>query len=104
MRHANELHMAFARFLPLALLLACASACVHDSVGADDIAGDDVAVDAGPNGPDADVGEGPCDMTGVWIVEQHTVAVALSTTPASPDSARTARSSAAASTSRSSTR
>lgn len=46
----------------------------------DGIAGHD-GVDSGgvdgPSGPDADVGEQPCDMTGRWIGEQHTVSTAL---------------------------
>ncbi len=54
-----------------------APACAPDGVlGDDDGVGDP---DGGTSGPDADVGERPCDMTGVWIAEQHTVSIALAT-------------------------
>ena len=54
-----------------------AAACAKDGVNGSD--GVDAGADAGPTGPDADVGERPCDMTGTWIAEQHTTSTALST-------------------------
>ena len=60
------------RFIAVAIMLlaGCAKDVVHpDELGDDD--GDD------SSGPDADTGEGPCDMSGVWIAEQHTVSLAL---------------------------
>jgi hypothetical protein len=60
------------RFGVLLLLL---SGCAHDVVLGDDGGGDDGGDDT--SGPDADTGDGPCDMTGIWIAEQHTVSIAL---------------------------
>jgi hypothetical protein len=51
------------------------SGCEQDGIAGDD--GVDAGGDDGPTGPDADVGDQPCDMTGRWIGEQHTVSVAL---------------------------
>lgn len=61
----------------VAAALLCVAACAKDGVNGDDV-GDD-APDADPNQPDADVGDTPCDMSGTWIAEQHTVSEALST-------------------------
>lgn len=49
--------------------------CEQDGVRGSD--GTDASTDAGGGGPDADVGEQPCNMTGRWIAEQHVTAVAL---------------------------
>jgi hypothetical protein len=51
------------------------SGCEQDGIAGND--GVDAGGDDGPTGPDADVGDKPCDMTGRWIGEQHTVSVAL---------------------------
>lgn len=59
-------------------LLLLLAGCPKDGIAGDD-GGDDVNGDGGPGGPDADVGDSPCDMSGVWIAEQHTVSVALAT-------------------------
>jgi hypothetical protein len=64
------------RFCAIVLMLGCGAGCAHDVVLGDDDAGDDTGDDA--SGPDADTGDGPCDMTGIWIAEQHTVSIALS--------------------------
>lgn len=66
------------RMLLLAALLLLLAGCPKDGIAGDD-GGDDAAGDGGPTGPDADVGDSPCDMSGVWIGEQHTVSVALAT-------------------------
>ncbi|HTJ45680.1 MAG TPA: hypothetical protein VL463_26440 [Kofleriaceae bacterium] len=60
------------------VLCACivAGACSSDGVNGSD--GVDAGADAPQVGPDADVGNKPCDMTGVWIAEQHVTATALS--------------------------
>jgi hypothetical protein len=60
------------RFIALAIVLVCG--CAKDVVHPDEL-GDDGDDDSA--GPDADTGEGPCDMSGVWIAEQHTVSLAL---------------------------
>ena len=61
---------------PLALLaLLVAPGCERDGVYGEQPF--DAAVDAGPTGPDADVGPEPCNATGSWIAEEHTVALAL---------------------------
>jgi hypothetical protein len=51
-------------------------ACSSDGVNGSD--GTDAGADAAAHGPDANVGARPCDMTGVWIAEQHTTSTALS--------------------------
>jgi hypothetical protein len=63
------------------LLVVCAGisagivGCSSDGVaGNDDVDG---GADAKPAGPDANVGAMPCDMTGVWISEQHVTSTAL---------------------------
>ncbi len=57
-------------------IVALLPACSKDGVtGGDDV---DAGADAAPTGPDANVGSKPCDMTGVWIAEQHVTATALS--------------------------
>ncbi len=61
--------------LTIVALVAAVAACEQDGVAGDD--GTGVEIDAGPTGPDADVGDQPCDMTGRWIGEQHTVSIAL---------------------------
>lgn len=62
--------MRFVVVLALAL-----SACAPDQVLGDD---DDTAHgDGGASGPDANTGNGPCDMTGTWIAEQHTLSTAI---------------------------
>jgi hypothetical protein len=66
------------RMLLLAALMFLLAGCPKDGIAGDD-GGDDVTGDGGPTGPDADVGDTPCDMSGVWIAEQHTVSVALAT-------------------------
>lgn len=66
------------RMLLLGLLMLLLAGCPKDGISGDD-GGDDVAGDGGSSGPDADVGDTPCDMSGVWIAEQHTVSVALAT-------------------------
>jgi hypothetical protein len=59
----------------LAIALPATAACNPDQVLADD---DGVTSgDGGHQGPDANTGNGPCDMTGVWVAEQHTVSSAL---------------------------
>lgn len=58
-----------------ALCCLAVAACAPDQVLGDDDSG--AHGDAGPTGPDANVGNGPCDMTGVWIAEQHTVSTAI---------------------------
>src|SRR5450432_2739604 len=67
------------RFAILVVVLAgtgsAAPGCSKDGVAGDDSV--DAGADAGPTGPDANVGANPCDMTGVWIGEQHTVSTAL---------------------------
>jgi hypothetical protein len=65
--------------VPLRSIIAAAllvlAGCEKDGVNGSD--GFDASSDAGPTGPDADVGEQPCNMTGRWIAEQHTTAIAL---------------------------
>lgn len=51
------------------------SGCEQDGISGND--GVDSGGIDGPTGPDADVGEQPCNLTGRWIGEQHTVSVAL---------------------------
>ncbi|HVK73510.1 MAG TPA: hypothetical protein VM734_09310 [Kofleriaceae bacterium] len=66
------------RFVPGLLLVAATSgsvACAKDGIRGDD--GPDAGPDAAAGGPDADVGPQPCDMTGIWIAEQHTTSTAL---------------------------
>ena len=58
-------------------LLGFAPGCPKDGIVGDDTS--EVGGDGGSSGPDADVGDSPCDMSGVWIAEQHTVSVALAT-------------------------
>jgi len=53
-----------------------ATGCERDGVNGSD--GFDAAADAGDTGPDADVGDQPCNMTGRWIAEQHVTSTALS--------------------------
>jgi hypothetical protein len=61
--------------LHLLAIATVVAGCERDGVvGEDNL---DAGGDAGPTGPDADVGDLPCDMTGRWIGEQHTVSVAL---------------------------
>jgi len=67
-----------------AMLLVCAAgisaettACSNDGVDGSD--GSDAGIDSMATGPDANVGTNPCDMTGVWIAEQHVTSTALST-------------------------
>lgn len=60
------------RVLTVAVMV---SGCEQDGIAGSD--GVDSGAADGPSGPDADVGEQPCDMTGRWIAEQHTVSVAL---------------------------
>src|SRR5688572_19222000 len=60
------------RLLTVSILV---SGCEQDGIAGSD--GVDAGGDDGPSGPDADVGDQPCDMTGRWIAEQHTVSVAL---------------------------
>jgi hypothetical protein len=60
------------RFALIAILVC---GCAHDRVLGGDDSGDDAGDDT--SGPDADTGEGPCDMSGIWIAEQHTVSLAL---------------------------
>jgi hypothetical protein len=63
------------RIVTIAIVLLCG--CAPDGVrGSDGHGGSD---GGGAGGPDADVGDGPCDMAGVWVVEQHTTSIALST-------------------------
>lgn len=52
-----------------------AAGCEQDGVRGSD--GVDGASQDGPTGPDADVGDDPCDMTGRWIAEQHVDSTAL---------------------------
>lgn len=52
-----------------------AAGCEQDGVRGSD--GVDASRQDGPTGPDADVGDDPCDMTGRWIAEQHTDSTAL---------------------------
>ena len=52
-----------------------AAGCEQDGVKGSD--GVDASGQDGPTGPDADVGEDPCDMTGRWSAEQHTDSTAL---------------------------
>jgi hypothetical protein len=68
MRHTSGVRLVAAAGL-------CCAACPKDGINGDD--GGDDAPDADPNQPDADVGDSPCDMSGRWIAEQHTVSVAL---------------------------
>lgn len=65
------------RGLPWIAVAGLAAACAQDGVNGDDDGND--APDADSTRPDAEVGDAPCDMTGRWIAEQHTVSVALST-------------------------
>jgi hypothetical protein len=58
-------------------VLVVGGGCSKDGVAGSD--GADAGADAAPSGPDANVGANPCDMTGVWIAEQHVTATALST-------------------------
>jgi hypothetical protein len=60
----------------LTCVLAIAAGCSKDGVSGDD--GPDAGADASNSGPDANVGASPCDMTGVWIAEQHVTSTALS--------------------------
>ena len=56
-------------------ILALIPACSKDGVtGGGDV---DAGADAKPTGPDANVGNKPCDMSGVWIAEQHVTSTAL---------------------------
>ena len=64
------------RFLLGLIVFAMVPACSGDGVTGDD--GVDAGADAAPTGPDADVGNKPCDMSGVWIAEQHVTSTALS--------------------------
>jgi hypothetical protein len=59
----------------IGLILLIVSGCAHDRVLGDDDTGDDAGDDT--SGPDANTGDGPCDMSGIWIGEQHTVSTAL---------------------------
>jgi hypothetical protein len=58
------------------------AACVTSACAPDGVLGDDDGA-GGPDGGgptiDADVGDSPCDMTGIWIAEQHTISIALAT-------------------------
>lgn len=63
------------RMLLLGASMFLLTGCPKDSSPGDDD-GDDVDEDDGGTGVDAAVDQ-PCDMTGVWIAEQHTVSVAL---------------------------
>ncbi len=61
------------RIVTLAFVLL--SGCAPDGVLGDDQLGGDGGT--GPGGPDADVGDTPCDMSGLWVAEQHTTSIAL---------------------------
>lgn len=63
------------RLLRVLTVTMLVSGCEQDGIAGID--GIDAGGDDGPTGPDADVGDDPCDMTGRWIGEQHTVSVAL---------------------------
>lgn len=78
MRHGRRGNMrAITSFATAGVLALTATGCPQDGVNGDDVSGDDI--DAGGGGIDAEVGDTPCDMTGRWIAEQHTVSTALST-------------------------
>jgi hypothetical protein len=64
------------RMLLLGALMFLLTGCPKDSNPGDDDS-DDNGDDDGGTGVDAAVDE-PCNMTGVWIAEQHTVSLALS--------------------------
>jgi len=57
------------------VVLCLVTACAPDMVLGDD--GATMGDAGGSSGPDANVGSGPCDMSGVWIAEQHTVSTAI---------------------------
>jgi hypothetical protein len=61
--------------IAIGLCMVLAGACSSDGVNGSD--GVDAGADAAMIGPDANVGKNPCDMSGVWIAEQHTVSTAL---------------------------
>ncbi len=65
------------RMLLLGALMFTLAGCSSDSSPGDDDGGDDGGGDGGGTAVDADV-PGPCDMTGVWVAEQHVVSLALS--------------------------
>jgi hypothetical protein len=64
------------RMLLLGALMFVLAGCPKDGMPGDD-GDDDGGDDDGGTGVDSGVGE-PCDMSGVWIAEQHTVSLALS--------------------------
>jgi hypothetical protein len=76
MRHMRGCNMVSAIRAAVVGVCVLTGACVKDGVGADDDIDDP---DGGGGGPDANVGDRPCDLSGRWIAEQHTVSVALAT-------------------------